>query len=70
MDSISWHLNYLPPQLFASSYVVNSYEDSVKVRELLSVYKQPQPAIIVYHYQDDPSIANASCQNNLVVKKL
>ena len=66
-ENIPDEFHQLIPQSFASSYVVNSYEDSAKLRELLSLYKQPQH---VYHYQDDLSIANDSCQNNLVVKKL
>ena len=42
--------SHIIPPSFASSYVVNSYEDAAKLQKVLSDHKQPQPSILVYTY--------------------
>ena len=48
---ISGVLHQLVPLTFSNSYIVNSNDDAVRLRELLKSYNQPQPDFIVYPFQ-------------------
>ena len=56
----------LMPESFANSYIVNSNEDASHLKDLFSVYKQPQPVILVYPFQTE----RYQCDNSLLSEAL
>ena len=48
---ISDVLHQLMPPAFSNAFIVNSEDDAVQLRKLLTFHNQPQPDIIVYPFQ-------------------